>query len=75
MYCSIRISCFFELLRFGLISVASIDTKPQALKYKSNDWRVSYFIAEKHGSVPGRELHDWFEAELQINERNIKTGL
>lgn len=35
---------------------------------------AAYFVAERHGFVPGRELSDWAEAEAEI-DRLLAAGL
>jgi len=69
---------FLELLRFGMIPVVPVSAQLQAanttvtvnpaLNMDAMIAEAAYFIAEKRSFVAGCELHDWFEAEQQINE-------
>lgn len=69
---------FFELIRFGITPVKPVQDQPQAVHITKNVnypalnlnamiAEAAYFIAEKRGFVAGDEIHDWLEAEQQIN--------
>jgi Protein of unknown function (DUF2934) len=36
--------------------------------------RAAYFRAEARGFAPGRELDDWYDAELEVNQRLTRGG-
>lgn len=54
---------------------ASIPKAPAKKKHAQAEekaWSVAsaaYYLAEKRGFAPGRELEDWFEAEKAIEAR------
>ena len=40
-----------------------------AKDYKKMIAECAYFLAEKRGFVPGKELDDWYQAEQEINQQ------
>lgn len=69
---------FFELLHFGMMPVAivqpevvnqhSVSTVNQGGNMDAMIAEAAYYIAEKRGFTPGRDLFDWLEAEQYVKE-------
>jgi len=71
---------FFELLHFGLMPIATAKVQlevvnqqfdravKQSVNVDAMIAEAAYYIAEKRGFTPGRDLFDWLEAERYVKE-------